>query len=224
MIRARNIMTKGMSALTRHAPRRRRRRRHRGVGLPELLIALAISAALLTATAVAVDASFKAYGVNQSQAQLAQRVRVAMHRITTYIRTTAEHRPDNDEPIDDFVDGTVCTDTAIRMMTGEDTGVIFRQAGDTLQMVPFTIVGGALVEGQPNALLRGVQAGDFSITFEPMRSARQIRLGRPEYDQLKRASILLTLRPDASTVVAGEERIAEPVTLSTSVMPRKNFW
>jgi prepilin-type N-terminal cleavage/methylation domain-containing protein len=204
--------------------RRGARRARRGVGLPELLIALAISAALLTATAVAVDASFKAYGVNQSQAALAQRVRVAMHRIVSTIRTTAEHLPDNDAPIDDFAAGLVCSDNAIRMLTGADRGVIFRQSGDALQMVPFTIVANAIVEGPPNTLLKGVGAGDFTVTFEPMRSARQIRLGRPEYDQLKRASILLTLRPDASTVVAGEERNAEPVTLSTSVMPRKNFW
>ena len=200
------------------------RARRRGLGLPELLIALSISAALLTATAVAVDASFKAYAVNQSQAALAQRVRVAMHRIVSTIRTTALHRPDNDAPIDEFEDGLVCTDSAIRMLTGEDRGVIFRQSGDALLLVPFTIVGGALVEGAPNTLLKGVQAGDFTVTFEPMRSARQMRLGRPEYDQLKRASILLTLRPSTTTVVAGEEADAEPVTLSTSVMPRKNFW
>ncbi len=210
---------------TTHAPALRRRcARRRGVGLPELLVALAISAALLAAVGVAVNASFHAYGVNQSQAALAQRVRVAMHRIVSTIRTTAEHRPDNDEPIDDFAAGLVCTDSAIRMMTGEDRGVIVRQSGDALQLVPFTIVAGALVEGTPNTLLKGVNAGDFTVTFEPMRSARQVRLGRPEYDQLRRAGILLTLRPGASTTVAGEEADAEPVTLSTSVMPRKNVW
>ena len=146
-------------------PARARRHRRRGVGLPELLVALAISAALLTATAVAVDASFKAFGVNQSQAALAQRIRVAMHRIVTYIRTTSEHRPDNDDPIEDFEGGIVCTDSAIRMMTGEDKGVIFRQDGDSLLMVPFTIVAGAMVEGPPNTLLKGVRAGDFTVTI-----------------------------------------------------------
>jgi prepilin-type N-terminal cleavage/methylation domain-containing protein len=196
----------------------------RGVGLPELLIALAISAALLVATAVAVDASFQAYGVNQTQSALSQRARVAMHRLTTYIRTTEDHRPDNDDPIDEFEAGRVCTDTAIRMLTATDTGVIFRQQDDKLLMVPFTIVAGARVEGTPNVVLRGVRDGDFSITFEPMRSARQIRLGRPEYDQLKRASIFLRLRPDAGTVVTGEEANGEPVVLSTAVMPRRNFW
>ena len=199
-------------------------RRRRGVGLPELLIALAISAALLVATAVAVNASFQAYGVNQTQSSLAQRARVAMHRVVSSIRTTQDHRPDNDDPIDDFEAGLVCTDTAIRMLTAPDRGVIFRQSGTELLMVPFTIVANTMVEGAPNVMLRGVRDGDFTITFEPMRSARQIRLGRPEYDQLKRASIFLRIRPDAATTLAGEQGDGEPVVLSTSVMPRRNFW
>jgi prepilin-type N-terminal cleavage/methylation domain-containing protein len=204
------------------APRAARRRQRRGMGLVELLIALSISAALLTATAVAVDASFYAYGVNQSQTVLAHRARVAMHRIVTYIRSTSEHRPDNDDPIDDFEAGIVCNDSAIRMLLTDTSGVIFRQQGTQLLMVPFNIVGGALVEGAPNVMLNGVNPGDFTITFEPQRSAEQIRTGQPEYDQLKRASIRLTLRPDNQ--LAGDDRNAQPVTISTSVMPRKNFW
>jgi Tfp pilus assembly protein PilW len=220
-MRTRNPQTADLNV----APARPVRRKTRaGLGLPELLLALSISAALLTATAVAVDASFKAYGVNQSQAQLAQRARVAMHRIVSYIRTTDAHRPDNDDPIDEFEAGVVCTDNAIRMMTAVDRGVIFRQSGDTLLMVPFTIVAGAMTEGAPNVLLRGVHDGDFTVTYEPMRSAAQIRAGRPEYDQLKRASIMLTLRGDASTTVKGEKENMQPITVSTSVMPRRNFW
>jgi hypothetical protein len=188
------------------------------------MVALAISAALLTATAVAVDASFQAYGVNQTQSQLAQRARVAMHRIVSYVRATADHFPDNDGPYDQFVGGAVCTDTAIQMLLDDDSGVIFRQSGTNLLMVPFTLSGGVRTEGTPNVMLRGVNPGDFTVTFEPMRSAEQIRVGNPDYDQLKRASIMLTVRPDASTRVSGEERTGQPVTLSTSIMPRRNYW
>ncbi len=119
---------------TRTRPRTHRRtHRRRGLGLPELMVALAISAALLTATAVAVDASFQAYGVNQTQSQLAQRARVAMHRIVSYVRATADHFPDNDGPYDQFVGGAVCTDTAIQMLLDDDSGVIFRQSGTNLE-------------------------------------------------------------------------------------------
>jgi len=208
-------------------PRAAARARHgvrRGLGLPELLIALAISAALLTATAVAIDASFQAYGVTQAQASLAQRARVSLHRIVTYIRTTEQHRPDNDDPIDDFAAGLVCTDTAIRMMTTDTAGVIFRQQDDCLVSVPFSVASGALVEGTAHVLIKGVQAGDFTVTFEPMKSAEQIRTGQPAYDQLKRASISLTVRPATTTKVAGEQVSAQPVTISAAVMPRRNFW
>jgi prepilin-type N-terminal cleavage/methylation domain-containing protein len=199
-------------------------RRTRGVGLPELLIALAISGALLVATGAAVNASFKAYGVNQTQSSLAQRARVAMHRMTSYIRTTQDHRPHNDTPLDQFHAGLVCTDTAIRMLIDDTSGYIFRQQGNALMMVPITIAGGNLTEGTPRTLLHGVGVGDFVVTFEPMRSAAQIRMGNPSYDQLKRASILLTVRPAASVTLTGEEATGQPVTLSMSVMPRRNFW
>lgn len=48
----------------------RRRRRARGIGLPEMMIAVAISAALLTAVAISTDASFQAYTINATDADL----------------------------------------------------------------------------------------------------------------------------------------------------------
>lgn len=201
-----------------------RHENRRGLGIPELLIALAISSALLVATGAALHTSFKAYGVNQSQSMLAQRARVALHRIITYIRTTQDHQPDNDEPLDDFHAGLVCTDSAIRMLIDESSGLIFRQQNNALMMVPFTISGGIMIEGTPRTLLDGVGPGDFVVTFEPMRSTAQMHSGNPNYDQLKRASILLTLRQSEATTLTGDERNSQPVTLSMSVMPRRNFW
>jgi prepilin-type N-terminal cleavage/methylation domain-containing protein len=200
------------------------KRRHRnGVGLVELLVALAISAALLTAVAVAVDASFKGYAINQSQAQLMQRARLAMNRITSYIRATTEHLPDDDDAQSDFENGLVTTASSIRMMTDSTNGVIFRQNGTALQMVPFTIAGTTLTEGTAHVLLDGVGTTDFLITFEPQRSAQAAKTGA-KYDQLRRASITLTLRPSATNSVKGEAQQNESVTLSTSIMPRRNIW
>src|SRR5690349_16358233 len=92
-----------------------RRRRH-GVGLVELLVALAISAALLTATAMAIDASFKAYAVNQEQSDLTQRSRLAMYRITAVVRQTQAHQPGTTTFYNQFKAGKTVTDTAIDMM------------------------------------------------------------------------------------------------------------
>jgi prepilin-type N-terminal cleavage/methylation domain-containing protein len=197
--------------------------RRRGVGLVELLIALAISATLLAAVGVAVHASFKAYAVNQSQAQLLQRSRLAMNRMLTYIRSTSMHLPDDDDAQTEFEEGRVVHAGAIRMMLNASGGVIFRQNGNELQMIPFTVAGGSFIEGTPRTLLDGVGANDFDITFEPQQSAESIKTGG-KYDQLKRASITLTVRPADSTRVIGEAEEGARITLSTSVMPRQNMW
>lgn len=198
--------------------------RRRGVGLVELLVAMAISAALLTSVAMAVNASFKAYAVNQSQGQLTQRARLALNRMVTYIRATNEHRPDDDDALDDFEAGLITTAGSIRMMLDSSNGMIFRQSGSELQMVPFTVAGNTLTEGTARTLLHGVGTNDFRITFEPQRSAVSIKTGNPTYDQLKRASIVLTVRPTVETSVKGEELEGQTVTLSASIMPRRNIW
>lgn len=202
------------------------RQRRRGVGLVELLVALAISSALLTAVAVATDAAFKAYAINQTQAQLMQRARLAMNRMTTYIRATTQHLPDDDDAQDEFESGLITEASAIRLMTDSSHGVIFRQSGTELQMVPFTLSGNVLTEGTARTLLQGVGTGDFMIAFEPQRSAQAIKLNglAAACDQLKRASIVLTVRAGGSSSVTGEETANQNVTLSTSIMPRKNIW
>jgi prepilin-type N-terminal cleavage/methylation domain-containing protein len=200
-----------------------KRKRRRGVGLVELLVALAISAALLTSVAVAVDASFKAYAANQANAQLTQRARLTVNRLMVYIRSTTQHLPDDDAAQDDFENGLVCNASAIRMMLDDSNGVIFRQESNELKYVPFTITGGVLTENTARTLLTGVGTGDFNVTFEPQRSAQAIKTGA-KYDQLKRATITLTLHNDAKTTVSGEQTTDHSVTFSTSVMPRRNIW
>ena len=55
------------------------------------------------------------------------------------------------------------------------------------------------------------------------RSLEERHEAEPLYDLLRRATILLTLRSTAATAVAGEGT-SQTVTLSVSVMPRRNAW
>jgi prepilin-type N-terminal cleavage/methylation domain-containing protein len=201
----------------------RKMRRQHGVGLIEMLVALSICAALLTAVGMAVDASFKAYGINESQSQLMERARLAMNRMVTYIRSTNQHLPDNNTAQTNFESGAIVQTDSIRMMIDSTNGIIFRQSGNELVAVSFSIATGTIVEGTPRTLVEGVGAGDFLITFEPQRSAQAVKTGG-KYDQLKRASITMTVRGASKTSVKGEEINNESITLSASVMPRQNMW
>jgi type II secretory pathway pseudopilin PulG len=186
------------------------------MGLVELLVALAISAALLTSVAVALDASFKAYAVNQQQAQLMQRARLAMNRIVTQIRSTESHAPYTDTLYESFRTGHVVTDLGIQMMLDDTNGIAFYQAGTQLIRRPFKLVAGAQQWGDAHVLLEGVNAGGFTISFQPLEGSRD--------PKLKRATITLTVGQSDNTTLNAEDTHADAVTLSTSIMPRKNLW
>src|SRR5438445_9014571 len=83
----------------------------RGVGLVELMMALAITASLLTATAVALNATSMAYKVNEEQASLIQATRLVLNRVTSSIRTTKLHSPNDPVLAGQFNAGLVVTDT-----------------------------------------------------------------------------------------------------------------
>jgi prepilin-type N-terminal cleavage/methylation domain-containing protein len=194
--------------------RRCRRGRRRGVGLIELLIALAISAALLTATAVAIDASFRAYAVNQEQSDLTQRTRLAMYRMTSIIRQTKEHAPHNGAPAGQFAGGKTVDDTGIDMfdLSGKQIGYRYDSANKQLLVV---------VSGTPHVLCEGVEA--FNVRMEPMRSPNSIKSGGA-WDLLKRATLLITVKTTDKTSTEGEGVGKQTMTLSASVMPRRNAW
>jgi len=61
------------------------------------------------------------------------------------------------------------------------------------------------------------------MTLEPMRSSTSIRTGGV-YDLLSRATILLTVRTADNTVMNSETTGDQTVTISSSVMPRRNVW
>ena len=190
------------------------RNRSRGVGLVELLIALTISASILGAVAVAMDASFKAYAINQQQAQLGQRARVVMHRLLTTVRQAREHQPVTASLVAQFSIGRNVTDTGLSLFTTEGTEISYFLDTDTNKLM-------MTVGGNDRVLLYGVTR--FDVTFEPMRSASSIKTGG-NYDLLKRATFVVTVASTDATTSIGEEQGAANFTLSSSVMPRRNVW
>ena len=188
----------------------------RGVGLAEMLVALAISAALLSAVAVAIDASFKAYKINQEHSDLTQRARLAVHRITTMIRQTESHAPATTALTAQFATGATVTDTGVSMMDNSDPpkAVTFKYEPANQRLV-------AVFDGRTHPLCEGVVG--FSVRLEPMRSPRSIRTGG-SWDLLRRATILITVRSNDSTALKGEGIGDQQVTISASAMPRRNAW
>jgi hypothetical protein len=67
----------------------------------------------------------------------------------------------------------------------------------------------------------GVEA--FTIRMEPMRSTDSIKTGGA-WDLMKRASIVLSVKTNNHTAVEGEGVGKQTITLSASVMPRRNAW
>jgi len=191
-----------------------RGRRTRGVGLIELLVALSISAALLTATGVALDAAFKAYGINQEQATLSQRARLSMNRIMTYIRTSDAHQPYTAATVTSFAGGSIVTDSGIEMLLDDGTAVSFYHDPTNEKLL--------YKQGTAIAtLLNGVT--NFTVKMEPMKSADSARSGGG-YDLLMRATVLITLKTTANTTTLAEDVGQQTITLSSSVMPRRNVW
>ena len=181
----------------------------------ELLISLAISATVLAAVAYAVDMTFRAYSINHEQSDLMQRSRIALSRITTGIRTTGAHQPVNPAALADFKAGLIVTDDAITMLDANDKPVVFKfdpGQGRLLAVDPL---------GTEYTLLRGVEK--FQIKFEPLMSQESKRIGGV-YDRLMRATILITVRTTGNSPDVDERVGAQSVTLSTSVMPRRNIW
>ncbi len=192
-----------------------RRGRRRGMGLAELLIALSITAAVLTSVGAAVNASFQAYAINQEQVRLTQAARMAMHRITSQVRTTVEHQPVTAAKITDFGKGLVVTDTGIALFTEDEQELQFTYDAPTKQLRAVDAA------GTPRVLLRGVQS--FSVKFEPMQSRVSKKTGGA-YDLLFRATVSLTVATDGNSPDIDESVAAQTVTLTASIVPRRNLW
>ena len=205
--RSRSSIRAGWKACTTIKPRR-------GVGMVELLIALSITAALLTATAVAVDAAFKGYRINEENTLLAQRARVAMNFMTTNIRTTELHAPDTAGLATQFAGGATITDTGLDMYDDAGRPLTFRYDATNKRLL-------AISNGTTYVMAQGVE--QFQVKMEPMRSAGSVKTGGG-WDLLKRATITLSVRTNAATILPGETTGRQVVTLTASVMPRRNAW
>ncbi len=191
-----------------------RQSRNRGMTLIELLLALAISAALLTAAALAIDASFKAYRINQEQASLSQRARVALNQMLTTIRANHEHSPITASAIQAFASGAPVSDSGVKMYDAAGVVIVFwldRQTGRLM----------ISRDAQSHTLLNGVS--DFRVELQPMKSPAAIKTGSA-CDLLKRANLHLTIRSTDDTSAASETTSLQHITLDTSVCPRQNVW
>lgn len=184
--------------------------RQRGLGLVEMLVALSITAALLTAAAVAIDASLKAYSVNQTQADTLHRARIALHRISTLIRTGSDHQPVSSDIQDAFAQGQTVTDSGIELTDSQENVLQFRFDVEQNRLL--------LVENnRTHVLLKNVKA--FQVRMTPSRSVYSIKTGGG-FDRLSRATLLLTLQPDTDSEHIDPNESDRDFTLSTSVTPR----
>ncbi len=212
------------------------RKSRRGMLLAEMLVSLAIAAALLTAVGVALDASIKAYKVNQEQVTLMQRGRLGLHRLLTQVRNSALHTPAHYDAASDrivvdatasgqFQGGAVCAGlpgVGLRIIDG---GVShdYWYAWDASKRRLL-----AQKDNQaPRVMLSGVSA--FELTMEPMRSAEAIKSGGG-FDLLLRATINLTVAETLASAESGGQGTLQDSTgkqqlsFSGSVLPRKNVW
>jgi len=166
----------------------------------------------LAATAFAMNSAMQAYSINQVQSDTMQRARIAVHRLSTYIRTCTEHSPATAAMATFFANGDTVTDTGIRLFDESDTEIAFTYDSANKRLI-------VTEDGNTHVLLRGVT--NFRVTLQPMRSANSIKTGGG-YDLLQRATITLTLRfnDDAADTTASDAD--QTVTLSTSVVPRRN--
>jgi type II secretory pathway pseudopilin PulG len=189
-------------------------RKVRGIALVEVLVAIGISALLLTATAVALNTAVRAYHINQQQALLLQHSRVAMTRMLSTVRRSKLHAPDTSSLASQFAAGATTTGTGIAMYDQNGVMVTYRYDAPTrtVQMV---------IGSTAYPLVHGVD--EFTVSMEPMRSSTSVRTGGG-WDLLRRATILLTLRNVGQTTMELEGFGDQSLTLSASVMPRRNTW
>lgn len=208
---------------TTHYPRLPRRC---GLGLVELLVSLAIVASLLTAVAVGTHASFRAYAVNQEYSLLTQKSRLAVYRILSDIRTSDTHAVDANPSSAANVQwrelptNTPVVASSIAMFDASENLHVYRWDAATKRLyADVRRNGSALTES--HVLLEGVET--FEVTHVPMKSAASTRTGGKR-DLLRRATILLTVRSTGSADEDGDGGQTQTVTISSSVVPRRNVW
>ncbi len=186
----------------------------RGLSLIELLISLAITAVLLTATMVAIDASFMAYASAAEQASTQTASRLVVHRLLAYIRTGTAHGPLTPDPNADppvTLDGDTISSNYLELI--DPNGKLIRVEYNAEEQTLYGTISdmdGDNATTQP--LLTGVTACAFSANR---------RLDANGVLVLNRATMDLTVVPNADTSTTIERGPGTAVRLIASTMPRK---
>jgi hypothetical protein len=175
--------------------------------------------------AVGTHASFQAYAVNQEYSQLNQRARVAVHRMLSDIRTAEAHAVDTNPSSagnTSFKAGTIVSGSkTIAMYDSSDALHVYRWDSAAKKLYADVKPFGARRRRRPIPCSKG--SINFAVTLEPMKSLTAARTGG-QYDLLKRATILLTVRATGSGDERGDNGEQQTMTVSSSVVPRKNVW
>jgi len=184
------------------------------MGLVEVMISLALAASLLCAVGVALGASFKSYRANEEQSSLIQRTRLTLNRVTTAVRTSKLHQPHSAALAANFAGGFTVVDTGLDMFDANGVPMSFYYDSPNQQVY-------AKYNGVAHVLAEGVTA--FQITLEPMRSQESLRTAGG-CDLVRRATVLMSIKTVSHTTRSSETTGTQAVTLSASVMPRRNAW
>lgn len=199
---------------TTHCRRKRKPPIRRGLSLVEMLAALAISALLLTATMVALDASFMAYADASEQASTQAATRMISHRLVMLIRTSTAHGPlegDASATPPVTIQGNTVTSNFIELIDQNDSIVRIEYRVDEQQLWLLTTPAGGGAT-QSNPLIGGVT----NCTFTSLR-----RINDEGLLVLERATMDLTVEPDADATLALENGRKTPVRVIASTMPRR---
>jgi hypothetical protein len=175
-----------------------------------MLIALSITAMLLTATLVALDASFRAYQRTTEVASTHTIARLSLHRMLTLIRTGVEFGPFPLDPRD-----TLVTSDYIEFRTVNNQVMVLEwiQADETLEM--------AILDADGTEITRQVLLGGVLAQYDG--EGERIKPFALEYEKgkkLYRATIDLTITPDATQHLQIEGTNTEMIRLVASAMPR----
>lgn len=191
-----------------------RRRRRAGLTIVEMLVSLAIVAMLLVATMLAIDASFKAYSAAVETASTQTATRLVIHRLLTLIRTSTAHGPLMADPASDppaTLSGDTITSPYVELIDprGNSVRVEYRSKVQQLWVIT-TPYGSSTTTAEP--LLGGVTACSFDLLRREDGAGVLV---------LERASMDLTVEPDADNTLAIENAHTPPIHIVASTMPRK---
>ncbi|MEM0915411.1 MAG: prepilin-type N-terminal cleavage/methylation domain-containing protein [Planctomycetota bacterium] len=215
-----------------------RRRRSTGFSLVELLVSLAIVAVLMVATMVAIDASFQAYAAAAESASTQNTTRLVTSRVIALVRTSAAHGPlEPGTPTDAnwnlmqsayataiaanhsgltpaaataAQNGEVIEANFLRLIDIEGNELAIRYE-PTAQELWLTVIKPGATAAIAQPLLDGVQAATFTV--DPRDDEYGVAV-------LNRASIDVTVVPDADTTLAIESANTPPIRIFASTMPR----